>query len=290
MRLTLDADELRRGAPNVETVTHAADLLRTHGVVALSTGTLERGVTGSAAAMATLAADARAHIHILFDAVERFAATPAADAAAAEALYECEFAEVCERGEGRYDFQLELKPFGRWGRMAARARAFAAPICSAACDGDEGGVGDMFSGCVLSMSGAPAQWPHRDGTDDGMFNCFVPLVSLAGSGDGPTEFALGTHIGEPLPPRSVYDVASPEDAATSAGPPRVTSTPLAAGDLVLFDYRVLHRGLANGGSHPRPVFYLALGKPGRADTSNFPATQLADPPLLMEDTVAGDHK
>ena len=77
MRLTLDADELRRGAPNVETVTHAADLLRTHGVVALSTGTLERGVTGSAAAMATLAADARAHIHILFDAVERFAATPA---------------------------------------------------------------------------------------------------------------------------------------------------------------------------------------------------------------------
>ena len=81
VRLTLDADELRRGAPNVQTVTHAADLLRTHGVVALSAGSLERGVTGSAADMATLAADARAHIHILFDAVERFAATPAAASA-----------------------------------------------------------------------------------------------------------------------------------------------------------------------------------------------------------------
>ena len=62
---------------------------------------------------------------------------------------------------------------------------------------------------------------------------------------------------------------------------------MAAGDLVLFDYRVLHRGLANTCERPRPVFYLALGKPGRLDTSNFPATQLADPPLLMEDTVAG---
>ena len=52
-------------------------------------------------------------------------------------------------------------------------------------------------------------------------------------------------------------------------------------------YRVLHRGLANTCERPRPVFYLALGKAGRLDTSNFPATQLADPPLLMEDTVAG---
>ena len=149
------------------------------------------------------------------------------------------------------------------------------------CIRDRDGVRDLFSGCVLSMSGAPAQWPHRDGTDDGMFNCFVPLVPLAEISAGPTEFALGTHVGEPLPPRSVYDVT------TSAGPPRVTSSPLAAGDLVLFDYRVLHRGLANTCERPRPVFYLALGKAGRLDTSNFPATQLADPPLLMEDTVAG---
>ena len=283
VRLTLDTDELARGTPSVETVAHAADLLRTNGVVALSAGTLGRGVAGSAADMATLAADARDHIHTIFDAVERFAAAPVADAAAAEALDEYEFAEVCERGEGRYDFQLKLQPFGRWGRMAARARAFATPICSAACDAgdDEDGVRDLFSGCVLSMSGAPAQWPHRDGTDDGMFNCFVPLVPLAEISAGPTEFALGTHVGDPLPPRSVYDVT------TSAGPPRVTSSPLAAGDLVLFDYRVLHRGLANTCERPRPVFYLALGKPGRLDTSNFPATQLADPPLLMEDTVAG---
>ena len=75
-----------------------------------------------------------------------------------------------------------------------------------------------------------------------------------------------------------------------SGRPSVTFTQSQIGDAIIFDYRVLHRGLANGGSHPRPVFYLALGKPGRADTSNFPATQLADPPLLMEDTVAGDHK
>ena len=56
VRLTLDTDELARGTPSVETVAHAADLLRTNGVVALSAGTLGRGVAGSAADMATLAA------------------------------------------------------------------------------------------------------------------------------------------------------------------------------------------------------------------------------------------
>ena len=52
-----------------------------------------------------------------------------------------------------------------------------------------------------------------------------------------------------------------------------------------FDYRTFHRGLANRAARVRPVLYTTLARPGRADAHNFPADALADPPLLLQDTV-----
>ena len=46
--------------------------------------------------------------------------------------------------------------------------------------------------------------------------------------------------------------------------------PLSAGELLLFDYRLRHRGLANITAAPRPVAYFVFTSPGLSDTRNFP--------------------
>ena len=45
---------------------------------------------------------------------------------------------------------------------------------------------------------------------------------------------------------------------------------LSAGELLLFDYRLRHRGLANITAAPRPVAYFVFTSPGLSDTRNFP--------------------
>jgi len=39
---------------------------------------------------------------------------------------------------------------------------------------------------------------------------------------------------------------------------------------MIFDYRLRHRGCANGSALPRPVAYLVYAQPGAVDTHNFP--------------------
>ena len=49
-----------------------------------------------------------------------------------------------------------------------------------------------------------------------------------------------------------------------------TKTGATAGELLLFDYRLRHRGLANITAAPRPVAYFVFTSPGLSDTRNFP--------------------
>ena len=44
---------------------------------------------------------------------------------------------------------------------------------------------------------------------------------------------------------------------------------LRRGDIVLFSYATLHRGLPNTGDAPRPVFYVTVAPPGAVDAINF---------------------
>ena len=66
------------------------------------------------------------------------------------------------------------------------------------------------------------------------------------------------------------------DARAAVAPPvaaRTSDTRMAplvrAGELLLFDYRVRHRGLANDCKEPRPVAYLTYAV-GEARDANFP--------------------
>lgn len=118
-------------------------------------------------------------------------------------------------------------------------------------------------GLTMALPGCAAQKMHRDGTSlypesplAAMLPAFaltvmIPLVDVH-EGEGTTAFRLGTNH---------YDPAR-EDADA-------VSTPLARGDLIVWDFETLHAGDAHGGSSPRPMLYLTLCRPFWTDTGNF---------------------
>ena len=49
-----------------------------------------------------------------------------------------------------------------------------------------------------------------------------------------------------------------------------------AGDAVMFDYRVLHRGGANSSTRQRPLLYFTYARPWFTDATNYSAVSLDD--------------
>ena len=80
----------------------------------------------------------------------------------------------------------------------------------------------------------------------------MPLVDVDGT-NGPTEFIPRSH-------RHGYP----------KGPVKPARVDLKAGDALLFDFRVVHRGAGNTGDLPRPVLYTVLCRPWFRDTVNWP--------------------
>lgn len=100
-------------------------------------------------------------------------------------------------------------------------------------------------------------------------NIFIPLVDLTAA-NGATEFYPTTHI---LRQYSRTD-----------GPAQPVVPLAKAGDAVIFDYRVKHRGLANNSQSPRPVIYVTFAKPWFRDDANFSARRYRKlPPAVYED-------
>jgi len=107
---------------------------------------------------------------------------------------------------------------------------------------------------------------HENGESPNALTVFVPLQPLTAA-NGPTEFRLGSHRRRTDAKRLRQDgVAVMCDA----------------GNALLFDYRVDHRGLANASDEDRLVFFLALARPSFRDEKNarstvplFPASHVA---------------
>jgi len=125
-----------------------------------------------------------------------------------------------------------------------------------------------MTGCVVSRPGAEAQQFHNDG-DSGLVNIFIPLVSIEEDGDG-TQLWPGTHAFG-----SDMSWKAPDERAMR----HMRSPAIDAGGLMLFDYVLIHRGLANPivGGRERPVAYVVVALDGLADdTNNFPDTSVCD--------------
>jgi len=130
---------------------------------------------------------------------------------------------------------------------------------------------------VISLPGATQQQWHTDGAhlDAGAhrpchcLNLFVPLVDLAPA-LGPTELRPQSHF-------LTRDLKRQWLVAYAKKQIQQPVTPiLKAGSVLAFDYRLLHRGLANTSSQPRPVLVLTYSKPWFVDVFNFPSRSIFD--------------
>jgi ectoine hydroxylase-related dioxygenase (phytanoyl-CoA dioxygenase family) len=117
----------------------------------------------------------------------------------------------------------------------------------------------IYKGVMLSLPGSfPQPW-HQDGPhlsekkhlNAHCLNVFVPLVDLT-TANGPTEFVPTTQV------LGRFD--SPENPVAVCA---------SAGDVVLMDYRIKHRGLGNNSAEPRPLLYITYAKKGWTDRANF---------------------
>jgi len=161
---------------------------------------------------------------------------------------------LARRSELRHDVRLDDSTADpRWYALTERVAAIARRVLG------ESSWEAATAGCVVSRPGAGPQLYHADGMD-AYFNAFVPLVDVP-TALGPTEFALRSHADE-------HAVAY---APTLEGDDRYEkcAPELRRGDIVLFSYATLHRGLPNTGDASRPVFYITMAPPGAVDAINF---------------------
>jgi len=166
-----------------------------------------------------------------------------------------------ERGHGRFDMELPVFESPDFQFMNSIKTAPWMPVVREILGKD---VVLIHKGMFLSMPGSAKQNYHQDGPHlttqyqkpCHAINVFVPLVDLT-IDNGPTEFCLGSHILG----HEEFDEDFVEIPTVKAGTP------------IIFDYRLGHRGLANGGKTCRPIVYCTYaaavdGKEFR-DSVNF---------------------
>ena len=188
------------------------------------------------------------------------------------------FHEIVQRSPGRWDIPVSPLEFGvehqslPWWPLIADTLGTDAE--------------HAFSGVVYSDPGSPAQFwhidsPHRTAEHQRphALNVMVALhdITLA---MGPTELASGSHrltnhLHNPalVSNELVYqhETTRPEllVAHTLDKVPERMSFPLAAGSCLLFDDRILHRGLGNDSPSRRSVAYFSYRKADYCENTHF---------------------
>jgi hypothetical protein len=188
--------------------------------------------------------------------------------------------ELVQRSPGRFDVPMhdqDLVPI--WG-----ARGSAAPevpwlgLVHAALGPD---ARPSFCGVVFSRPGSPAQQWHIDSpheaAEDRPAHAVNVLLALADIplAAGPTEVARGTHVLTNHLQRPWLDRDSLLYQSTTEVTPAVLRhngqdgsaaehpdvQAMAAGDCLIFDDRILHRGLANASERERWLAYFSYLRP-----------------------------
>lgn len=188
------------------------------------------------------------------------------------------YVEIVQRSPGRWDVPITPQQFGIDDRKMPWW-----PLVSAVLGKD---AEPSFSGVVSSEPGSPAQHWHIDSPHEvpehrpaHAMNVLLALhdTPLA---MGPTECARGSHVltnhlNNPLLVRDelIYQHAgtSPESLVkgTRSRVPESFADALAAGSCLVFDDRLLHRGLANRSDTMRHVAYFSYRKKGYCANTHF---------------------
>lgn len=216
--------------------------------------------------------------------------------------------ELVQRSPGRFDVPMseaDLVPI--WGPQGSLAPEVPWLGLVRTALGAE--ALPSFCGVVFSRPGSPAQQWHIDSPHEAMesrpahaVNVLVALADVPLAA-GPTEVARGTHLltnhwARPWLDREdlLYQTASEITPAVLERPaaqePSCAARPdvraehsdveaMAAGDCLIFDDRILHRGLANTSQQERWLAYFSYLRPrsgmeGVADTHFEAARSLFD--------------
>ena len=174
------------------------------------------------------------------------------------------FSDVASRDRGRLDVQYDTAQF-----TSLTDHPLILSIVNSILGND---CMLTMSGIVYSLPGSVAQAWHRDGphlTDNPTspahaLTVFCPLVDVTAERGSP-QFIPGTHV--------------VSDEECNSIDHRVAQfSPLTSTDCIVFDYRLLHRGVANTADTPRPLFYCVYTKKGYTDRHNFGTEPLLTAP------------
>jgi hypothetical protein len=191
------------------------------------------------------------------------------------------YREVVQRSPGRFDVPMheqDLIPI--WGPQGSIGSDVPWLGMVRAVLGAD--ARPSFCGVVFSRPGSPAQQWHIDSPHEAAeqraahaVNVLVALADIPLAA-GPTEVARGTHrltnhlqrpwldrdsllyqsATEKVTPATLLQPGQAEDAAT-----QTVAQAMAAGDCLIFDDRILHRGLANASQQERWVAYFSYLRP-----------------------------
>ena len=261
-------EEVGAGAPEAGTVEHAAESLRTHGFVIIRAASEDESLIPEGA-LRECAEASDAHLNELLARVANRGVDATTDI--------FRFSEICSRARGglRYDFTRPESDIVRelatetgkravhaWETIQNSCAPWIEPVLARAY-GDCGFTVKSL-GCVSSEPGAPEQHFHADGRPFGIFNVFVPVKDVHPT-DGPTEFIHGSHEWD----HDAAYVTSTERKSQDAAP-RYQPHVLKAGSMLVYDYRVMHRGGANESTTRRALAYIMYCSQSTRDSWNFP--------------------
>ena len=190
------------------------------------------------------------------------------------------FDEVVQRSPGRWDIPISLDEFGVQDHALPWWPLIAAVL------GED--AEDSFSGVVNSDPGSPAQCWHIDSphvsADHLPAHALNVIIALHDTplAMGPTELARGSHrltnhLQNPtlVSDELVYqhETTVPEQlvANTEQAVPEGFSSALAAGSCLIFDDRILHRGLGNTSTSRRSIAYFSYRQAGYRENTHFEA-------------------
>ena len=188
------------------------------------------------------------------------------------------YVEIVQRSPGRWDVPIAPQQFGFDDREMPWW-----PLVAAVLGED---AEHSFSGVVSSEPGSPAQYWHTDSphvaSEHRAAHAINVLVALhdVPMAMGPTECARGSHFltNHLSNPSLVLDELIYQHAGTSpellvkgtqCRVPESCASWMAVGSCLVFDDRILHRGLANRSDNIRHVAYFSYRRRGYFANTHF---------------------
>ena len=190
------------------------------------------------------------------------------------------FDEVVQRSPGRWDIPISPDEFGVDERDLPWW-----PLIAAVLGGD---AEHSFSGVVYSDPGSPAQHWHIDSphvsADHLPAHALNVMIALHDTplAMGPTELAKGSHrltnhlqnsalVSDELVYQHETTVPEQLVANTQESVPEGVSSALTEGSCLIFDDRILHRGLGNTSNNRRSMVYFSYRQAGYSENTHFEA-------------------